>query len=151
MAPELPDEESTRLTARANALRSGLSETLHAIDGRWREVSSLRVRIVGLSAAAAPFALVLTSGILAIGVYRLATARERRRFLRWEALRRAWTHPEDVAVHGGGSTLRKLAGAVAMLALRAFATRIVLPAIERRTGAGPGRSLRPKGEAASPV
>ncbi|HEX8795669.1 MAG TPA: hypothetical protein VF765_32185 [Polyangiaceae bacterium] len=87
------------LARQANQVRSKLLHTVEVLDQRRHEALDLKLQLqrhVRQVVALAGLALLLTSGAVALAVYRMSTSSERRRRDRRRLARQMWTNPGRV-------------------------------------------------------
>jgi hypothetical protein len=119
------EETADTLAFRANLARSRLAATLSALDRRRREVFNVPLQVTKHLGIVAAVVAIGVTGVVALGVYRAATAQRRRRYERWRMVRRVWTHPERAAPREP-SLLGSLARTLLLGAARAIATRVLV-------------------------
>ena len=139
--PEMSDTTEA-LAARANVVSSRLASAIGALERRGRRALEVRKRLLCQTRVVRVLGVALVAGIAALALAQAITSEQRRRHQRWLMLRRAWTHPERVAIRKR-SVLRRAAGALLVaggefLAMRALA---LLMRREEREARPTGRPL----------
>lgn len=129
-----------QLAREANRVRAKLLHTVEQLDQRRHEVLDLRMQIqrhVRQLVLAGGILLVATGASVALIVYRISHAAQRRRRGRWTLARDVWRHPES-ALRGErrsffGQVVRSVLLSLVTAALTIPARRFVAQLVEPKT------------------